>query len=57
MDKKIITISIKPYYWQLFKYYAKEEGRSLSNWLEMAGKDRIKANKEENNLRKDLANR
>lgn len=42
MDKKIITISIDPYYWQLFKYYAKQEGRSLSNWLEIAGKEKIK---------------
>ena len=42
MDKKIITISIDPYYWELFKYYAKEEGRTLSNWLEIAGKERIK---------------
>ena len=42
MDKKIITISIDPYYWQLFKHYAKQEGRSLSNWLEIAGKEHIK---------------
>ena len=58
MNKKIITIAIDPYYWELFKYYAKNEGRSLSNWLERAGKELIKAindkqttiiNKETNN--------
>lgn len=52
MNKKIITISLNPYYWQLFKYYAKEEGRSLSNWLEIAGKEHIKEtnkSKNENN--------
>ena len=46
MNKKIITISMNPYYWELFKYYAKEGGRSLSNWIEIAGKELIKAKNE-----------
>lgn len=46
MNKKIIAISIDPYYWELFKYYAHDEGRNLSNWLERAGKELIKAKNE-----------
>lgn len=42
MKKKIITISLDPNYWKMFKYYAKEEGRSLSNWLEIAGREHVR---------------